>query len=100
MHKPSPSRLATISKIATAIGILSAADLSPAFILNEARGRAPKGQRWISSSVYIPAGPRQNVEPTAVRNPKVAAQMNAMFDKWNNARIARDELLTARAELA
>jgi hypothetical protein len=55
---------------------------SPAQKLHAQRGRAPVGKRWIFSSVYVPAGPHANVKGTFVRNPKVAAQMNAMHDAW------------------
>lgn len=37
---------------------------------------------------YVPAGPHANVRGTYVRNPKVAAQINSMHERWFSARFA------------
>lgn len=49
---------------------------------------------------YIPGGPRCNVKGTFIRNPKVAAQVNAMHDAWSQARTARAIVASAEAEYA
>ena len=85
MQKPSPSQR---------IGIAAFMGLAASWInpksasqkLHAQRGRAPVGKRWTFSSVFVPGGPHANVNGTFVRNPKVAAQMNAMHAKWEAAR--------------
>lgn len=89
MHKPSPSRINIIMSIAAAIGINNIFEVSPAQILHKQRGKAPKGSRFKSSSVYWPAGPFCNVEPTRVKNPKIAAHVQMMHEKWLAAKAAR-----------
>ena len=93
MHKPSPSRLSSLLAIAASLGIhKSITEMSTAEIMREHRGKAPKGMRWRYPGVYIPGGDRCNVEPTRVRNPKVAANVQMMHEKWlaaHNERQAR-----------
>lgn len=56
--------------------------LSIAQILNRKRGKAPIGKRWVSSSVYTPAGQYKNTRGTSTVPAKVAAQMNALHLAW------------------
>jgi hypothetical protein len=82
MEKPSISQRGFLG---AAIMGLAASWINPkssAQKLHAQRGRAPAGKRWTFSSVYLPAGPHVNVKGTFVRNPKIAAQMNAMHDRW------------------
>jgi hypothetical protein len=67
--------------------------LSTARIFSSQRGKAPPGRKW-AGGVYIPGGDRRNVEPTSVRNPKVAANVQMMYEKWASAKAAR---MAARA---
>lgn len=80
MHKPSPSRMTLINSLAASLGITSK-NISTAAIFKKKRGDAPAGKRWISG-VYIPGGERCNTTGTYPRNPKQAAQMQAMHDAW------------------
>lgn len=80
MHKPSPSRISIISSIAASIGIMDAVQ-STAQVFQRQRGKAPVGYKW-TSGVYVPGGERPNVEPTRIRNPKIAANVQMMHEKW------------------
>lgn len=64
---------------------------SRAKYLNHKRGKAPKGMRFISSSVYMPAGKHKNVEDSKIRNPKVAANVQMMHDKWYEKKFGTKE---------
>ena len=46
--------------------------------------------KWRHPGVYIPGGANRNVEPTRIRNPKIAEQVNAMYEKWFSAKQARE----------
>ncbi len=81
MQKPSVSRLNLLASVAASMGMLSGIPRSTAEIFREKRGRAPSGMKYISG-VYIPGGSKCNVEPAVIRNPKVAAQVGAMHEKW------------------
>lgn len=90
MEKPSPNtRLSMLATIAHALGMQVGPGVSTAKILNAKRGKAPAGRRWVSSSIYTPGGEYCNVQGTPVRNPKIAAQINAMYEKWWIAKQAR-----------
>lgn len=83
MHKPSP-RISIISAIAAAMGASVLPRLekeSTAQIFKAHRGPAPRGMRYITG-VYVPGGPNPNTNGTPVKNPKQAAQMQAMHDAW------------------
>lgn len=88
MHKISVSRLSTILGFAATLGMSSPTELSTAQVLNKQRGKAPAGRRFKSSSVYWPGGPHCNVEPTRVKNPRVAANVQMMHEKWLAVRVA------------
>lgn len=62
---------------------------SPSQKFHRERGKAPKGKRWVNSSAFVPGGPHANVRGTFVRNPKIAAQINAMHDVIEFARLVR-----------
>lgn len=81
------SRIGALAAFAATLGVL--APESTAEIFRASRGKTPKGHKW-KYGVYIPAGERRNVDLTAVKNPKVAAQINAMHDKWLSAKMARE----------
>lgn len=68
---------------------------SRAQILNEMRGKPPRGMRWTSSSVYMPAGPRKNVTDAKVRNPAQGLQMNRRYAAWHEKKFGKkpDEAL-------
>lgn len=89
MHKPSVARVGFIAALASSLGLADGRDYSPAQILSEKRGPKPKGARWRSSSVHWPSGQRCNVERTSIRNPKIAANVQMMHEKWLAARNAR-----------
>ncbi len=57
-------------------------NLSTAQRLSKARGKAPQGRKFISRSVYMPAGESCNVTPTKVRNPLIAANVQMMHEQW------------------
>lgn len=80
MEKPPPSRMNIIASIAAAMGMMHIP--STAAVLQKQRGKAPSGKRFISTSVYMPGGPRCNVQPAKIRNPKIAAHVAMMHDKW------------------
>ena len=80
MEKPPPSRMNIIASMAASLGMFHIP--STAAVLQKDRGKAPPGKRWVSSSVYMPGGPRCNVEPTPFRNPKIAAHVQMMHDRW------------------
>lgn len=61
-------------------------------ILKEKRGKPPKGKKWISPSVYMPAGRYKNVRDTRVRNPLTALQVNAMHNAWYQNKFNRGEV--------
>lgn len=86
MHKPSVSRIGVLTSIAAAMG-MGEADFSTAEVFRKQRGPAPHGTRY-TTGVYVPGGPRCNVEPTKVRNPKIAANVQMMHEKWLHAFIA------------
>jgi hypothetical protein len=88
MHKPPISRMSLLATMATAFG-LNKDTATTAQIFKSKRGAAPKGKKWISG-VYMPAGPRCNVEPTKIKNPKIGKQMNEMYEKWRSAKLARE----------
>jgi hypothetical protein len=77
-----------ITSIAAAIGfgISDMPDISTAQVFKKQRGPAPAGKKWRDKNVYIPSGKNPNVEPTKIRNPKIAAQVQAMHDKWEATR--------------
>ena len=82
MHKPAPSRVQNLLALAAAIGLTDIKGWSPSQILHKRRGKAPKGMRFTSSSVYTPAGPGRNVDHAVTRNPKIIANVNMMHEKW------------------
>lgn len=88
MHKVPSSRSATILGMAVSLGMLPSPYLSTASVLNKKRGKAGPGRRWVSGC-YVPGGPNPNVEPTLVRNPKIAAHVRMMHEKWLAARAER-----------
>jgi hypothetical protein len=99
MHKPSPSRTGFIAAVAAAAGLSNIIGMSPAQVLNRYRGgKAPEGKKYKSSSVYWPAGDWFNCNMTRVKNPKQAAQITAMHEKWLAARAERlpDAMLKER----
>lgn len=68
---------------------------SPAALMQKIRGKAPKGCRWRSASVYWPAGEYQNVTPTKIKNPKIAANIQKSHENWWNKKLAREAQKTA-----
>lgn len=64
-------------------------NLSTAQRLHKIRGKAPAGKKFVSSSVYMPAGPTCNVKPTKIKNPKIAAHVQMMHERWWAAKQAR-----------
>lgn len=98
MERLPPSRMNILAGMALAMGL---ADMgrapTTAEILRKHRGPAPAGKKFISG-VYIPGGPHCNVSPTRVKNPKIAAQMQAMHEKWLAAKIARVEAAMAKVK--
>ncbi len=96
MPRPSPVRLGMLTAIAGMIGMARTADFdSTAEVFRAQRGKAPKGKRFVSKSVFMPGGVGRNVELTTVRNPKIAAQVNAMHDKWFAQRFPAQPLTPA-----
>ncbi len=89
MHKPSPGRMAALKDFATTLGL--SAVKSTAQVFRKHRGDAPIGKKWISG-VYMPGGERCNVLPTIIRNPKVAAHVQMMHEKWLAAKTARKNM--------
>lgn len=88
MQKISPSRLSFVSAVAAMIGIADLKGYSTAAILSKKRGKAPKGMRFTSSSVYWPGGPFRNTADAVTRNPKVIANVQMMHEKWLASRRA------------
>lgn len=87
MHKPSPSRMSALLAVAQLVGIKEIS--STAEVLRKNRGPAPSGVKWITG-VYIPGGERCNVEPTRIKNPKVAANVKMMHDNWFRKKFNRE----------
>lgn len=84
MEKTSPSKMMKGLGIVSAMAAISSILPSmPENILRggnrDPRGRAPSGHKWRVSSWQMP-------RPTKVRNPKIAAQVNAMHEKWRVSR--------------
>lgn len=90
MHKPSTARMGILAQVAATLGLQSFG--STAQVLNKQRGKAPAGQKWRYSGVYIPGGETRNVEPTTIKNPKIAAHVQMMHDKWWANRTARHNM--------
>lgn len=90
MDKPKPmqKRLAFFSALALSLGF-EEGKFSPSFLLRQQRGKAPKGMKFRSSSIYTPGGPNRNVEPTLIKNPKVAANVQMMHERWHAAFLIR-----------
>lgn len=83
MHKPSISRMGLLMNIAAMTGLYGVPEhTSTAQYFKAQRGPAPAGKRWRDHGIYIPGGANPNVEPTRVRNPKVAANVQMMHEKW------------------
>lgn len=100
MHKPSPSRLNAIIAMATTLGMTLRGgenNFSTAEVLRNQRGPARAGMKYITG-VYIPAGQHCNVEPTKIRNPKIAANVQMMHEKWLAAKIARIDMQMKKLE--
>lgn len=72
--------------MAAALGFLAAGgmpfSLSPAQEFHRQRGKAPPGKRWLNQSAYVPGGESCNVKPAIMRNPKIAANVQMMHEKW------------------
>ena len=49
----------------------------------------PKHRIGRKRNIYIPGGSRCNVKSTIVRNPKVAAQVQAMHEAWSLKKFGR-----------
>lgn len=84
----------TLRSLMAAMGVMGLAPgwinpVSSAQKLHSQRGRAPVGRRWQSASVYMPGGPTPNVRGTYVKNPRIAADMNARHERIEEARNAR-----------
>lgn len=83
MHKPSISRIGLISALGAALGVgASLEKMSTPQLFHRHRGRAPTGKRWAMSGFYIPAGKDRNVEPSPIKNQKIAAHIQMMHEKW------------------
>lgn len=91
MERPSSSllRLSGIAALAATIGMSVGPGTSTARIFKEKRGKAPSGMRWRYSGVYIPGGSHCNVLPARIRNPKIAAHVAMMHEKWWAAKQVR-----------
>ena len=87
MQKIPPTRLKALMGLAHHLGFTSPPE-STAKIFQKQRGKAPKGRKWVGG-IYIPGGDRRNVEPTSVRNPKIASNVQMMYEKWAAAKAAR-----------
>lgn len=71
-----------LGAIASSIGLMAPQEfMTSGEILRRHRGPAPKGMKYIVG-VYMPAGRTCNVQPAIVRNPKIAAHVQAMHEKW------------------
>lgn len=75
--------------LAGIIGALAAQSLAGLGAVHHLLYKMPKRLWRPNVSKYIPGGPHANVRGTHVRNPKVAAQINAMHERIEFARLVR-----------
>lgn len=95
MERPSPSRIKFLPQVLGMLGLnlVPASDLTTGQIYKKWRGPAPRGRKYITG-VFIPGGRERNVELTTIKNPKVAANITMMHDRWVKAKLARGKEVT------